>query len=358
MECKKVTYTNFRCIERADIELSPGINVFTGSNAQGKTSALEGIFLFARGKSFRTPHDAEMIRFGEEAASVEMECTAGGRDHAMRVAYTRDGRRLCRRNDVDVRRLSEFVGVFRAVLFHPGHLGIVSGGPSARRAFLDEAISQIDPRYLAALQRYHAVLAQRNALIKTRDRDAGAFDETIEHWSAQLAREGALISASRAGYVTRLTGHADAILSDMTSGADRLRLTLRDPHDEAALYAELTGNLERECRAGATLFGPHKDDVDLTLSGRPARAYASQGQQRSIALALKLAEGELSRDLTGEQPVLALDDVLSELDAARRDYVTRGFTGRQIILTTCGDLPEVAPDAARFDVTAGVITPV
>ena len=356
MKSNKIKIRNFRCIESADVEFSPGINIFTGANAQGKTSILEGIFLFARGKSFRSAHDRELIRFGSEAASVEMECDAGGRTQEMRIAYTADGRRLCRRNDVDIRRLSEFVGVFRAVLFCPAHLGIVSGGPSARRGFLDEAISQIKPAYLACLQRYFGILIQRNALIKSRERDRGAFDGTIRHWSAQLAREGAVISAERAQYVARLSEHADAFLSDMTGGAERLALELREPKGEAEYLEELTSNVERECRAGATLYGPHKDDVEITLSGRSARRYSSQGQQRSIALAMKLAEGEISRELTGEAPVLALDDVLSELDAARREYVVGGFAGRQIFLTSCGDVPEIRSDGARvFKVENGEI---
>ena len=356
MQCNKITYTNFRCIERAELEFSPGVNLFTGANAQGKTSALEGLFLFARGKSFRTAHDAEMIRFGEEVASVEAECVSGGRLQRMRVAYSQAGKRLCRRNDVDIRRLSEFVGVFRAVLFCPNHLTMVSGGPSARRAFLDEAISQIKPVYLACLQRYYNVLAQRNALIKTRERDRGAFDETIGYWSEQLAREGEVISREREAYVGRLAKHADAFISDMTGGAERLGFTLRDPHGRDELYKKLTGDLERECRAGATLYGPHKDDVEIALSGREARKYASQGQHRSIALAMKLAEGEISRELTGEAPVLALDDVLSELDPSRRAYVVSGFRDRQIFLTTCDALPELNKSETKvFKVEKGRI---
>ena len=357
MECKKISYRDFRCIESADLEFSPGINIFTGANAQGKTTALEGIFLFARGKSFRTRHDEEMIRFGCETASVEMVCTSGGRVHEMRMAYTADGRRLCRRNDVEIRRLSEFVGTFRAVLFCPAHLGLVSGGPLMRRSFLDQAISQVDPGYLATLQRYLAILQQRNALIKDSLRDRGAFDATVDHWSDGLAREGEKISQVRQKYVAALSRHADAYLSDMTGGDDRVELTLGEGHTYDGLYRELTRNLERERRAGATLYGPHKDDVEITLSGRPARIFSSQGQQRSIALAMKLAEGELSRELTGEEPVLAFDDVLSELDRARRAYVINGFTGRQIFLTTCGDVPSKLPaDAARFGVSAGTVT--
>ena len=355
MQCKKITYDNFRCIERAELEFSPGVNVFTGANAQGKTSALEGIFLFARGKSFRTAHDVEMIRFGSETAAVEMECEAGGRRHLMRIAYSSAGKRLCRRNDVDIRRLSEFVGTFRAVLFSPQHLTMVSGGPSMRRGFLDEAISQIKPAYLACLQRYYGILAQRNALIKTRERDRGAFDETVGYWSDQLAREGEIISRERQRYVEKLNVHADAFLSDMTGGAERLAFRLAEPRDRETLYRELTSNLERECRAGSTLYGPHKDDIEISLSGRDARRFSSQGQQRSTALAMKLAESEISRELTGEVPVLALDDILSELDAARRAYVVSGFKDRQIFLTTCDALPPIGGDIRIFTVDGGRI---
>lgn len=356
MICQRISYRDFRCIPSAQLEFSPGVNLFIGDNAQGKTSALEGIFLFARGKSFRTSHDAEMVAFGAEAASVSMTCQASGRSYDMRIAYSRDGRRICRRNDIDIKRLSEFVGYFRAVLFCPAHLGIVQDGPGVRRSFIDAAISQIKPAYLSALQRYSGILAQRNSLIKNRFSDPASFDATIEHWSAQLAREGAVISRERADYISRLSRHADVFLSDMTHGAEHTELIYRDERDEAALFAELTSNPERECRYGATLFGPHKDDIEIRLCGRPARAFASQGQQRSIALAMKLAEGEISRELTGEAPVLALDDVLSELDSKRREYITGGFVGRQVFLTACADLPRsILPDAAKFHIRGGRI---
>ena len=356
MICQKIVYRDFRCIKSASLEFSPGVNLFIGDNAQGKTSALEGIFLFARGKSFRTSHDAEMVGFGAEAASVSMLCKTADRSYDMRLAYSKDGRRICRRNDIDIKRLSEFVGYFRAVLFCPAHLGIVQDGPGVRRSFIDAAISQIKPAYLSALQRYASVLAQRNSLIKNKFSDPATFDATIEHWSAQLAREGAVISRERADYIARLSGHADSFLSDMTSGAENAELIYRDERDEAALFSELTSNLDRECRYGATLFGPHKDDIEIRLCGRAARSYASQGQQRSIALAMKLAEGEISRELTGESPVLALDDVLSELDSRRREYVTGGFTGRQVFLTACADLPDsLVPRAARFNIKGGNI---
>lgn len=356
MLCHRISYRDFRCIESATLEFSPGVNLFIGDNAQGKTSALEGIFLFARGKSFRTSHDAEMVRFGAEAASVTMSCTAGKRSYDMRVAYSKDGRRICRRNDIDVKRLSEFVGYFRAVLFCPAHLGIVQDGPGVRRAFIDAAISQIKPAYLSALQRYSGILAQRNTLIKNRFNDPASFEATIEHWSAQLAREGAVISKERAEYIARLSGHANLILSDMTCGQEHTELIYRDLKSEAELFSELCSSLERECRYGATLYGPHKDDIEIRLCDRPARSFASQGQQRSIALAMKLGEGEISRELTGEAPVLALDDVLSELDTRRREYVTGGFSGRQVFLTACGDLPEpVLSESARFVISQGKI---
>jgi len=356
MICQRISYRDFRCIGSAQLEFSPGVNLFIGDNAQGKTSALEGIFLFARGKSFRTSHDSEMVAFGAEAATVTMLCKTNDRSYDMRLAYSKDGRRICRRNDIDIKRLSEFVGYFRAVLFCPAHLGIVQDGPGVRRSFIDAAISQIKPAYLSALQRYASVLAQRNSLIKNRFTDPATFEATIEHWSAQLAREGAVISRERADYIARLSGHADAFLRDMTSGTEQAELIYHDQLDEAALFTELTSNLERECRYGATLFGPHKDDIDIRLCGRAARSYASQGQQRSIALAMKLAEGEISRELTGEAPVLALDDVLSELDAKRREYITAGFTGRQVFLTACADIPAaLIPNAARFEIKGGRI---
>ncbi|MBE6686750.1 MAG: DNA replication/repair protein RecF [Ruminococcaceae bacterium] len=335
MHCKKIRFRDFRNIENEELEFSPDVNIFIGSNAQGKTSALEGIYLFARGKSFRTQRDAEMIRFGCDYASVDTEFNNGIRDQKMRIAYSRDGRRLCKRNGVDIKKLSEMVGQFRAVIFCPSHLSLVKDGPSVRRSFIDSAISQIEPSYISHLQKYNLILSQRNALIKNAFRDRRSFDATVEYWSQQLSEEAEIISRKREKYVKILSEYSNEFIADMTLGKEELSLLYRSVKSKEEYMQELMSNHEREIKYGSTLYGVHKDDIDISICGHEARSYASQGQQRSIALALKLSEGEISKKECGSYPVFLLDDVLSELDSKRREYVLSGVRQRQTFITSC-----------------------
>lgn len=337
MFCKKIIYRDFRNIERAELEFCPGTNIFIGSNAQGKTSAIEGVYLFARGKSFRSPHDTDMIRFDCDFASVDMEFYDNVRDHKMRIAYSRDGRRLCKHNGIDIKKLSEFIGHFRAVIFCPNHLSLVKDGPSVRRSFIDTAISQILPSYISDLQKYHSILAQRNALIKNAYFQRDVFDATVEYWSEQLASAAERISIKRTEYIDKLSENANMFIRDMTEEKEKLTLIYRYAKTKEEYFKELMSNHERELKYGSTLYGIHKDDVDIILNDREARSFASQGQQRSIALALKLSEGEISKKECGSYPVYLLDDVLSELDSKRREYVMSGLSDRQTFITSCSE---------------------
>lgn len=335
MICKRVRYKNFRNIADQIIEPASGVTMLYGDNGEGKTNALEAIYLFAQGRSFRTAHDRDMIRFGCDEAEVELEFSDKNRNYSMYIKYLPNGRRICKRNDIDIRRMSEFIGYFRAVLFCPNHLAIVKDGPSIRRNFIDTAISQIKPFYMASLQRYNSILNQRNSLIKNYYNEPHDFHRTVRVWSEQLAREAAEISEERAIYIEKLNKHTTEFLADMTDGKEIIELTYQKYRTESEFLTLLTDNPEREVRAGATLYGIHKDDIDIKLNGREARGFASQGQQRSIALSMKLSEGEISKKESGEYPVFLLDDILSELDSGRRKYLTAGLGDRQIIMTSC-----------------------
>ncbi len=276
-------------------------------------------------------------------------------------------RRIVEQNGLKVGRMSEIVGAFRVVLFCPEHLSLIQGGPELRRAYLNVALSQLRPMYLQALQRYNRLLKERNALLKRAPDDPATFRATEPMWSAQLAHEAAILTVHRARYVAQVNQQVKLYFEDMTRkyeggneipaltyvptlGSDWLAAHREDPtlfENEARLeerYLELlTTRHEREIGAGATLWGIHKDDIHITLNGRSARLYASQGQQRSLALAMKLAEGWISAyESAGDMPVFLFDDVLSELDSHRRDYLIREMQGRQVIMTACD------PAAANF----------
>ena len=340
MYCKKIKYQNYRNIESAEVSLHDGVNVFIGNNAQGKTNAIEAVYYFARGKSFRGAKDRELIRLGAECARVELNFRDNARERCHEFILSDTEKRICKKEGVIIRRMSEFIGSFRAVLFSPEHLSIVKDGPSERRNFADVAISQLYPAYVAALSKYQKILLQRNSVLK--EPYSPVFSDTLAVLSEQLAAEAAVISKYRDEYIRKLDVKVRNLILDMTSERERVELRYTEPKSREEYVNAFTQNVDKEIRAGTTLYGPHKDDIAVTLNGGEARIFASQGQQRSIALAMKLGEGEISRDETGEYPVFLLDDILSELDESRKAYVIRGLSGRQVLITTCEVIPEGA----------------
>lgn len=368
MKCKAIAADNFRNIASARVEFRDGVNLLFGANAQGKSNLLEAVCFFSMGKSYRGAKEAEFIRFDERQARLSMDFEDGSRPQNIKIEFSRDTLRRVSQNGVKITRMSEIIGQFRAVLFCPEHLNVIKEGPSMRRAYLDVAISQLRPVYLRSLQRYNHILAQRNKLIKNAVHDRRSFDSTVEFWSAQLAHEAAVITKSRLGYLAMAQKELCACFAEMTEGRETpgleydfsYKIKPEDAADtkrcEEVFTNQLMTNHERELAAGSTLWGIHKDDVDIRLNGRPARLYASQGQQRSLALGLKLAEGAISRGDTGEEPVFLLDDVFSELDAERRGYLTGKLRDGQVIITACGDIDFGGADVNIIDVSAGNYT--
>ncbi len=359
--CHEIKIENFRNIEAASVAFETGVNLLHGDNAQGKTNLLEAVYFTALGKSFRPVKEAELIRFGAEGAVVENEFEDSVRRQTLSFRlFAGKARRVVEQNGMKVGRMSEMVGAFRVVLFCPEHLSLIQGGPELRRNYLNVALSQLRPMYLGSLQRYNRILKERNALLKHASEDPATFRATEPMWSAQLAHEAAIITTHRARYIRQVDEHVKTCFADMmkkyetdvdelpeltympTLGGDWLEendspTLMEDVARLEARYLDLLSTRhEREIGVGATLWGIHKDDIRISLNGRPARLYASQGQQRSLALAMKLAEGWVSAyESAGDMPVFLFDDVLSELDARRREYLVREMTGRQVIMTAC-----------------------
>lgn len=348
MICSSISFCNYRNISLETVSFSEGVNVLWGDNAQGKSNILEGIYFFARGRSFRGARERELIRFGEKTAQLSLTFQKEGATYpvTLEADLPQVGKKTLRRGGARLSGVREMIGNFRAVLFCPMHLSLVGGGPALRRNFLDIALSQLYPAYLDSLSRYNRILSQRNALIKS----GGSADAAVwEVYARQLAHLGADIAARRYTYMLALEDHVTEVFTRMTSGKEVPRLTYHSAAlpegntdeteilhaGEERLFAALTGSIEREIRYGATLYGIHKDDIAIRLNEREAKAYASQGQQRSLALAMKLAEGEMAKRVGGEYPVFLLDDVLSELDGQRRTFILQALTGRQIIVTSC-----------------------
>ncbi|MCI8387892.1 MAG: DNA replication/repair protein RecF [Clostridiales bacterium] len=372
MIAQKIKFNDFRNIAAADIPLSPGVNVFLGNNAQGKTNALEGIYLLASGKSFRTSHEREMVRFGQPFFEVSLDMKDIRREQNIKFKiYSSESakRRECIKNGVSISRIADLIGVFRAVLFCPEHLAIVKAGPAERRSFMDIALCQLHPLYLSALQRHNKILTQRNALLKQLADGVGS-PELLEIYSEQLARECAQIYRQRLSYIDRLDEYMKRFfdeLGEVSIHGETPSLGYKNSIKTAEKLSEtdafnlyfkaLTSNTAREIAAGASLYGSHKDDIEIMLDGCEARLYASQGQQRSLALAMKLGEGEISMECSGEYPVFLFDDVLSELDSQRQSFLLSRLGNRQVIMTACNPTPYTG-DVNFINVSGGVYTAV
>ncbi|MBE6597979.1 MAG: DNA replication/repair protein RecF [Ruminococcaceae bacterium] len=362
MRVTKIKYYNFRNLYDCETEFSDGINVLWGMNAQGKSNILEGIYYFARGRSFRGAGDRELITFGDSFARMELSCLREGAEHEIKLeaVLPKAGKRSLYRNGAKLTSVVEMLGSFRAVLFCPAHLNIVTGGPLERRTFLDIAISQLSPAYLTYLRRYSKILAERNALLKLASGGRGVTPGEWEVYAWQMAECAAEIAAYRMEYVEILQDAVEEYFNGMTDGREKPALVYQShvPTEELpkplmgdvvssaesakkGIFEKLTANVDREIAYGATLWGIHKDEVRLLLNGKEAKLYGSQGQQRSMVLSMKLAEGQIARQVGGEYPCLLLDDVFSELDEERRRYILGKISGRQIIVTSCE--PDIIP---------------
>ncbi len=369
MNCKKINVNNFRNISSAEVKFSDGVNILVGENAQGKTNLLEAIFYTSVGRSFRSATNSQMIAFGSESASISLDYKDSKRMQNISVKIFHDKQRQVEKNGMRVDRLSDIMGSFRAVIFCPEHLSLIKDGPSDRRAFLDMAISRMYPMYMYSLQKYNHALKQRNILLKSALNDRKTFDETVEFWSEQLASEAAVISDMRLSFISRAQEYVKSFFLQMTGEREIPKINYHGSSgQEEEMYSDreftkkrymelLMSSHDREIYIGATLWGIHKDDIDITLNGKSARIYASQGQQRSLALSLKLAEGEICRDEFSDYPVFLFDDVLSELDGTRRDYLINKMTDKQVIITTCEpDILKNTTEAKKIFVKNGAYT--
>ena len=365
MICNGITVENFRNAT-GSVSFCEGVNILLGNNAQGKTNLLEAVWLASSARSFRATREEQLIRFGADFASISLDFTDSRRQN-ITMKYLRGRRHAYEINKNKVTKLSDFVGRFRCVLFCPEHLSIIKGAPAIRRDFMDAAISQLRPMYVIALDKYEKILKQRNNLLKTAAEDRLTYEATIDHWNEQLAHEGAILSRFRASYVAQLDQFVKESFAEMsrvtgrTGEVPEIRYVGSaglDDYDDLNKTKETYLKLlrvyaEREIFAGTSLVGAHKDDFEIDLGGNSVRVYASQGQQRSLALAIKLAEGEMIKKECGEYPVFLLDDVLSELDNARRAYLIEEIKDKQVIMTTCEIDPTLYPHAKIITVENG-----
>jgi DNA replication and repair protein RecF len=383
-----LSLTNVRSFRHLELDLAPGRHVVAGDNAQGKSNLLEAVQMLATARTLRGGTDLDLISWDSVAedplpaarleAAVQtaqgkrmLEIAVIAQETPAGVAPTRASRRF-RVNGV-ARRASDLIGQLRVVMFSADDLEIVSGPPAMRRRYMDITISQFDPAYLRALQRYQRVLEQRNSLLRKLQERRGKPDE-LDFWDDELASAGALVAQRRADAVRALARDARDRYAELAPSETEDLAICYEPrlpgalveqvreHDLAERFrAALVDERREDIRRGVTRWGPHRDDVQFLIGGHPAAVSASRGQQRTAALALRLAEVELSTRRTNDPPVLLLDDILSELDPDRRERILQAaYNVDQVLITTPDeDRPseEELPEAVRYRLQAGVITP-
>ena len=354
MKLRRIALDGFRNYTDFTADFSPGVNVIWGENAQGKTNLLEAIGFLSGARSHRARGDKELISFHRDRGTITAEVTSRGRDFLLEVQLFRGARRRLFVNHVKCKTAAELGGIVQTVLFCPEDLALIKAGAAERRSFLDHAICQLRPRYAEALAQYNKLLDHKTRILRDWEKHPSLLD-VLEDFNEAMARAGALVIHYRAHFVRKLAEKAAQIQTEFSGGRETLALhyatvsTVRDPlgptvelYEDLRRHQDSHAKAERDARS--CLSGPHKDDLVARINGQPARQYASQGQTRTAALSLKLAERELFRDDTGQWPILLLDDLLSELDARRQDFVLRRITGGQVILTGCeapdGSFPE------------------
>ena len=341
MYVKELEAVGFRNLSAVDIRPCREVNLIYGDNAQGKTNLLEAIWLFTGCHSFRGAKDAELLQFGKPKARLQLDYFGQNRLQTMQLDLEKG--RTFTQNGVRLSSAASAVGEFLAVVFSPVHLTLVKDGPAARRRFLDAAIGQLKPKYAAAMSDYNKAVQQRNLVLRDATFHRELYD-TLDVWEERIAYYGSEIIRQRIGYVQRLGEFSREIYAGISQKKETLHLAYEEavPTEGASrkeLYESLMELLRRarkeDLLTGATSVGPHRDDLSVEIDFLSARAFASQGQQRSAALALKLGEAAVIKSFMNEQPVALLDDVMSELDASRQNYIFNHIRDWQVFITCC-----------------------
>ena len=343
MFIKNLSFENYRNLKNASLSPSENINIIYGSNAQGKTNLIECMWLLTGGRSFRGAKDRELITFDKKFSRVEADFFSTNREQSVEILI-QNNKRTPFLNGIQKNYMSEIIGSFCAVIFSPNHLALVKNGPDERRNFIDSALCQIKPSYALYLSRYRKILDQRNALLKAIPNSPYLAD-TLDIWNERLANEGSLIAFHRYAYMREFSKLSSQFYLGISNNTETLETACKTgynstpdmPREELknCILNALRLKQEEEIYLGYTIKGVHRDDMTVKINSKDARSFASQGQQRSAVLSMKLAEASLLQKSKGEPPVILLDDVLSELDRQRQDYLLHRLDGFQVFITCC-----------------------
>ncbi|UOF91760.1 DNA replication/repair protein RecF [Fodinisporobacter ferrooxydans] len=370
----------FRNYQSLAIEFSPTANLIVGQNAQGKTNILEAILMLAVAKSHRTNKDQEMIRWGSEKATISASINRSERRYKLELDVLKKGKRALI-NGVEKRKMSDFVGHLNIVLFAPEDLTLVKGSPQIRRKFMDLEIAQMSPKYLYHLSQYQKVLQQRNSILKNgQQQSIRSIQPILAVWDEQIIEHGIKVIRKRYEFIHKLQKYANQIHQQISGGREDLSLSyvssipiflpdttckeemnpLSAEQMREVYINQLEQRMPQDLQRGSTSIGPHRDDVQVSIHDKPVDIYGSQGQQRTAALSMKLAEIDLIKEEVGEYPILLLDDVLSELDEQRQQHLVKSM-GEKVqtfitATTTYGLEIFLKNHAEVFSVNSGIIT--
>ena len=335
MYIESVQLKNFRNYESLELDLSPGTNIFYGNNAQGKTNILEAIYLCGTTKSHKGSKDKDMIRFGEDEAHIRMMVNRDELSYKIDMHLRKNKAKGVAINGLPIKKASELFGVVNLVFFSPEDLNIIKNGPGERRRFLDLELCQLDKIYLTDLASYNHIVNQRNKLLKDIYVQP-SLKSTLEIWDMQMAEYGRRIIEKRREFIRELNETVRKIHYNLTGGLEELEVIYEPSSEAEGLESAISSNRERDMRMKLTSVGPHRDDLCVMANGIDIRRYGSQGQQRTAALSLKLSEIYIVKSKIKDTPILLLDDVLSELDSSRQNYLLNSISDIQTLITCTG----------------------
>lgn len=333
MKIRNISLMNYRNYEQLNIELGKDVNVFQGENAQGKTNILESIYFAAFGRSHRTSKQKDLIKWDEKVASVKIYIEKERLDKTILMNLLSDGRKSISVNKVRLTKIGDLLGVLNVVMFSPEDLKIVKESPGVRRRFLDMEISQLDKKYYNSLVTYNKVLAERNALLKSRRVDRNVLDI----YDIKLSYEAEYIGKQRLNYIKLLNTYGQPIHYDISTQKENIEFEYKCSFSlEKSLKHDLLLKRNQDLDRGTTTIGVHRDDFSIKINEMDAKDFGSQGQQRTVVLTLKFASLEIIHNINGEYPILLLDDVLSELDLSRKRFILKSIENIQTVITCTG----------------------
>lgn len=358
MKINSLSLRNFRNYESLDISFNPSRNIIVGENAQGKTNLVESVYMCSFARSFRTSNSTDLVMFGKDMCLISADIESSSFDRKIGISVTRQGKKMIKKDGKPVSRTAELLNNLVVVIFSPEDLRIIKDSPDKRRNFINKEISQLRPRYFECLKNYNDALKQKNALLKS---DV-IMDEMLDIYDSQLAYNGYELVKYRRNFVDKLSACSSELQSRISQGRETLEITYSEScrADSAEqMMAEFAASREKDRMYRSASIGPHRDDLEFFINGKDARKFGSQGQQRTIALCMKLAEVRIARDVLMENPVLILDDVLSELDIERQKFLLKEIDDVQLFITSTelGDeMISEMKDASIFNVSCGNIT--